>query len=303
MWRFALALLVVAVASPAVQDCGECHAREARSWRESAHAHALKPPEESAFFSSLPPGPIGEARGGYLLEFAPAGTSFRVTGTRGSDSASAMIAWVFGAGRRAETPVAAGAERLELRISYYLEDARYDLTLGHRRGVSASAKESIGIAQSANAIRKCFGCHSTGGMPGDKNFVPGVQCAACHGDGIRPANISAGHHGPMIRPGMAVCTKCHRADPEGNPGDSINVRYQAVRLLRSRCYKAGALTCVTCHNPHENARSDWQWYRGRCLSCHPDQTSKGNCLECHMPRASITPHLSFTDHYIRLRVN
>jgi hypothetical protein len=301
MRRIATLILSLPFCAPG-QQCANCHAPQATQWTASAHAHALNPIDRSKFFSALPDRPIGEARGGYLLEFVPAGNALRVTARRGSDSASALIEWSFGAGQRAETPIASWkGESTELRISYYRSDGKFDLTLGHRAGASETARGAIGIRQDRQAIRRCFGCHSTGGMPGDPGFSPGVGCVACH-----PAMAGGPHPGnaamprvPLAREAvMAVCEQCHRNEPEGNPDDAINVRYQAVRLRRSRCFTEGDLSCVTCHNPHESARTDAAWYRSRCLSCHPTQSSMGNCVECHMQRVAITARLMFTDHWI-----
>jgi hypothetical protein len=71
--------------------------------------------------------------------------------------------------------------------------------------------------------------------------------------------------------------------------------------MRSACFRNGGLSCVTCHDPHTNVKTDAAFYRERCLACHQDQKNQGDCLECHMPRSSPLPHLTFTDHYIRVR--
>src|SRR5690606_24995573 len=93
--------------------------------------------------------------------------------------------------------------------------------------------------------------------------------------------------------------------------DPTSIRFQPVGLMASRCFKAsGTLSCLSCHDPHEDARpaSDPSYTRV-CLSCHKPETqgstecrraAKENCLPCHMQAASPEPHLRFTDHRIRV---
>ncbi|MGH9663248.1 MAG: hypothetical protein ACRD9L_02350 [Bryobacteraceae bacterium] len=284
--------------------CRNCHPREAHESAQSAHAHALEAAPQSAFFRSLPGGPIGEARGGFLFTYQKDGGDVRVTAQRGSEAASAEIEWVFGAGRRAQTPVVRhGAMYLEHRISYYSAGGRFDLTMGHTRGISFSAGQALGQRQTEKVIRRCFGCHSTGGMPEESSFAPGISCERCH--------QGAGEHakrggGPVGNPAhfsaqdlVKFCAACHRDEPEGDPNDAINVRYQPVRLRRSKCFRLGHVSCLTCHDPHSDAPRDVGWYRTRCLECHADQKDRGDCLACHMPKVSPVPRMTFTDHYIR----
>ena len=290
------ALILFAVSEGRAERCEVCHPKEAQAHAGSAHAHALQPVLDSHFYRALPGRPIGEARGGFLLDYRRAGAGLEVIAQRGPETARARIEWVFGAGRRAETPVAvSGDTLLEHRISYYRAGERFDLTMGHRAGVSRSAVEALGMEQTAQTIGRCFGCHRTAGETG-------IQCASCHAG----ARDHAEKGGPTLNPGrlepdklVALCAACHRAEPEGDPEDPINVRYQVARLQRSKCYQSGQMSCLTCHDPHTNANADAGWYRSRCLACHAKQKERGDCLGCHMRQAAITPRLVFTDHYIR----
>ena len=286
-------------------DCARCHPREAREQASSAHAHSLQPVLESHFYSALPAGrPIGEARGGFLLTYQARGHTVEVIASRGNQSQTGTIEWVFGAGRRAETPlVRVGTRVLEHRISFYSAGGRLDLTLGHIKGVSASARDALGSLQSPELVERCFGCHSTG-TTGQDSFAPGVQCERCHAG----AENHALHGGPVANPGRGTpaaivkfCAACHRDRPEGDPDDPINARYQPARLMLSKCYRGGKLSCLTCHDPHQDAKAEPGWYRTRCLGCHAEQSNRGDCLPCHMARVSLTPRLSFTDHFIRTR--
>ena len=258
MRRIATLILSLPFCAPG-QQCANCHLSQATRWAASAHAHALKPIDKSQFLSALPNRPIGEARGGYLLEFVPAGNALRVTARRGSDSASALIEWSFGAGQRAETPITS-VERRKHGIADQLLPERRKIRpdtrtprrcVGDREGRN---RNSPGQTRDTALLR----VSQHGGAPRDPGFSPGVGCVAIPRDGRRPSSREFSYAAfPLTREAvMAVCEQCHRNEPEGNPDDAINVRYQAVRLRRSRCFTEGDLSCVTCHNPHESARTD-----------------------------------------------
>lgn len=293
------------------QDCGSCHPTESSKYASSAHTHSLQKPADSAFFRALPAAPIGEARGGFLLNYSLRNGELRVQAVRGAETAMASIVWIFGAGRQAETPVAiTGSTFLEHRVSYYAANGRFGLTIGQQGGISPSAQSALGRPLDHEEKTRCFGCHASGGSPGDAEFTLAVSCERCH-PGAREHARGAG---AVSNPGrldakalVKLCAACHRDQPEGNADAPINIRYQAVRLMRSKCFQSGNLSCLTCHDPHANVVTDAAFYRERCLSCHRNlknhqtQARQSDCIGCHMPRSSPLPHLSFSDHYIRVR--
>ena len=112
-----------------------------------------------------------------------------------------------------------------------------------------------------------------------------------------------------------LCGTCHRA-PLGDASfndwtDAWNVRHQPVYLEQSRCFQlSAALSCITCHRPHETLRqSDSAYYRAKCLDCHGTgrghtisaacgTANSGNCVRCHMPLVRANDHMAFTNHWI-----
>ena len=186
---------------------------------------------------------------------------------------------------------------LEHRISYYTKPGRFDLTLGHRPGVSASAGAAIGVPQPEATLRACLGCHATLREGTAVVVKPGVDCERCH------TGASAHLQGaPMARVNQSeACASCHRlTPPNGDGNDPLNIRFQPLRLAKSKCYTAGHVSCSACHPPHENARRlDAGFYMAQCRECHTQPHRADNCLNCHMPKSSPAPYLSFTDHYIR----
>ena len=261
------------------------------------HARSLRRMTTTEFARALPGAPIGEARGGFLLSYSPTGEVLNVSAQRGRESVNARIDWAFGAGDQGVTPVARiGSRWFEHRISYYTKADRFDLTLGHQPGISRSAEAAIGIEQNEATIRSCFGCHATATAKLNE-IRPGVECVRCHPAGgdhvVNPRKLSAKEQ-------VGLCAECHRlTPPTRDPGDPLNVRFQPLRLTKSKCYRAG-LTCSTCHPAHENARrQDNAFYSAKCVGCHTAPHRKEDCIPCHMPRSSPAPYLSFTDHYIR----
>jgi predicted CXXCH cytochrome family protein len=193
----------------------------------------------------------------------------------------------------------------------------------------------------------------------------GIACTACHGDAA--AHLASGGRTAMMKldelpPARrdSICLSCHLEGQEAvvhqgkrlvdfRPGESIfdyasfftrqtqtgtgeRAASQWEALLQSGCKQAAgdALTCTTCHDPHDSPRPEERvrFYRSKCLQCHdaegaqPTGTAAGgwrsampkgfaarhypdnpDCSSCHMPRiqAEDIAHEQVTDHRI-LRV-
>jgi predicted CXXCH cytochrome family protein len=102
--------------------------------------------------------------------------------------------------------------------------------------------------------------------------------------------------------------------PGSGHDDKFEFAGAPYRLRKSQCFIAseGALTCTTCHDPHEPdqsrilARSN-----AACVNCHTavanardhDHTLTANCVSCHMQsrRPSDAIRVTITDHDIQRR--
>ena len=100
----------------------------------------------------------------------------------------------------------------------------------------------------------------------------------------------------------------------------FEVADSAQRLSLSRCFKEsnGAMTCISCHDPHRSIKTfSIGHYNEKCQTCHSPKnlpregskylhTAADNCLSCHMNRTGTenTLHgVSNTDHWIRIDAN
>ncbi len=313
-WLAGVAMATVLVGT-AKSDCAGCHPAETKLHERSRMAHAMLPVLDSTFGKNLPDQPLREPDGGYEVSYriSPFG-SILVTAARGTDRAEGKIEWVMGAGAQGETPLVETAYgTLESHVSYFPQLGRFGITIGQAGGVSPNAEAALGVKQSPKALRGCVGCHATEVTADSRPVVPGVQCERCHSG----AGAHARDKGPVTNPGkmtaleqVRFCGACHRDKPAVDDTQLENVRFQPLRLMKSRCFSSGKLECTTCHAAHQDARrNDAAFYNARCLACHGEKSGqqvhvdarqKGDCIACHMPYVELHPALHFTDHDIRV---
>ncbi len=318
--RVVLIGLVAAVSGRGEETCRTCHPDQFSTHSGSNHAAALQAIGRTGLPELLAGAPIRE-RSGIEFSYQRAAEGLQVTVEKNGRSVTASLSWAFGSGAQAITPVGIrNGNYFEHRVSYYTQARRPGRTLGHPGEPSRSLDSALGIQQDAGTIFRCFGCHATNVKPGPdlRDFQPGVQCARCHGTAT--AHVQTGGRMPTKTADLSaaksvqVCAECHRAPDAGASSqperdDPLSIRFQPVGLMASECFrKSNALTCVTCHDPHQNARRDAAFYTEKCIGCHStaSSTTNGcrrqageNCLPCHMQKRSPADFLVFTDHRIR----
>jgi Tfp pilus assembly protein PilF len=174
-------------------------------------------------------------------------------------------------------------------------------------GVREEIRASIfnpGRLPAAQRDEVCLGCHlqPSVALPGVRRFGRGDF---------------------SFRPGEPLSGYLVQADVEEEgrtPADRFEINHHPYRLRQSRCYQAsgGALSCLTCHDPHrrlpENERA--AHFRAACLTCHrpeacsrpraagtPENAEPGDCASCHMAkrRTQDVVRVVMTDHLIRRR--
>ncbi len=108
-----------------------------------------------------------------------------------------------------------------------------------------------------------------------------------------------------------------KAPPEPAANESVLLEHH-FGMQMSRCFQAseGKLSCFSCHEVHRPPKPSAKsaYYRGKCLSCHTDQSCgvplaerqarqpANDCAACHMPRRDLEGirHTALTNHRISL---
>jgi tetratricopeptide (TPR) repeat protein len=261
--------------------CKGCHSSQFESQSQSGHAHALRRAAPSD------PGPGRRAQ------------------------------WAFGAGAKATTWVSQTSEDsiAEHGLTYYASTKSLALTPGH----ATSADRIYRTFDPVATALRCFRCHSTGPVtlarkmqvqPGET----GVRCEACHGPGRAHAESdgAVAIQNPKRMTAIRIntlCGACHREASALDDGtdwsNPWNVRHQPSYLHRAACFRnsQGALSCLTCHDPHQPLKTTAAAYDAKCVSCHPGVTHTApvvsrSCSGCHMPQVPAGKDLKFTNHWI-----
>jgi tetratricopeptide (TPR) repeat protein len=316
--------------------CGECHGPFYQTQQHSAHARSFPTPAEVGQID-LPDRPMKDPHDPSVLhEIRKSGEGGVEVETRaGGSTFRALVEYAFGSGEHGLTLVGRedSGQLRELRLSHYGSQVGWDRTTGHPTAPGEPG-QFLGRPLTATDLHACLGCHTTEIRSARDHAGPtatdrGIGCERCHGPGGNHVKaVELGFADPAIAlPAKAraaevteLCGQCHRPAGGNVPsGSRAAVRFQASAFPQSRCYDPAStsFTCVTCHNPHRDARSSKPYYVAKCLSCHGTGESvaggKGqlppcpvnpteNCLDCHMPRIeNVLAHTAFTDHHIRVR--
>jgi predicted CXXCH cytochrome family protein len=325
------------------QACAKCHAQIFESYMRTAMANASGPATENLIageFTHKPSGvhyKIADEHGHVWLTFDRPGDSF-VHDKR-------EFLYYIGQGRRGRTYLfATDGFVFESPVNWYADRHLWDMAPAY--GSSTTMPLNLPATTSCmhchvSGVRAPLS-GTDNHYPDPPFSFSGVICERCHGPGaahaqngtaaiVNPAKLS-----PTLRD--QVCMQCHL---EGNaaierlgahiydfqPGDDLSsyVRYyvltgnvppglratsQFEALTESACKKKSgdALTCITCHDPHQSAAPENHvaYYRAKCIACHGERFAakhhhkQPDCISCHMPnsQSSDVAHTQVTDHRI-----
>lgn len=164
-------------------------------------------------------------------------------------------------------------------------------------------------------------------------MILGVDCEKCHGPAAKhvefqTANPSVTTAQYIVNPAnfsrtqsLDLCALCHGGRlKQKSPaftfsaGDTLTKHFLADAISKdidvhgnqygllasSKCFQVSkTMTCITCHNVHENEQGKKEIFSQRCMSCHnsdhsndvvckmTDRLGKSindNCTNCHMPQ-------------------
>ncbi len=312
--------------------CASCHRAESQSQPSTPMARALQLPGQNL---ALDGNPKMSARKGpytYTVETHDGKSTYSVTD--GTQTISLPIPWNFGAG--AQTWVLEhDGRRYESTVSFYPSISGLDYTTGDEDLKPKNLEESIGREVTLREAKVCFGCHASGAVADGKLTLqalrPGVTCEHCHAGSV--AHLNDSFYGdftsapPRLRKLSSedlsnFCGQCHRTWEtvvRNHWRGELTVRFQPYRLANSKCFNGAdeRISCIACHNPHQDLVRDDSAYDRNCLACHSSTAASANeaagtptrlcpvaksqCVSCHMPKVKLpNGHLTFTDHEIRI---
>lgn len=266
------------------------------------------------------------------------------TVSNGTGSVSLPIRWAMG--EHAQTWVLEkDGHFYESLVSFYQRDMALATTPGDEDIVPHNLNEAVGRELPLWEVRKCFTCHASGYHPDEKldgqKLTPGLNCERCHEGAVEHmadaerkdlTSLPDTLDDMNARETSNFCGRCHRTWDrvvrEGWHGPPT-VRFQPYRIANSRCFDAKdkRISCLACHDPHQQASRSPAFYVSKCLACHSDANTarpssgsaaassassmaqapktcpvaKENCVTCHMPKVALAGgHAIYTDHEIRI---
>jgi hypothetical protein len=270
--------------------------------------------------------------GPYSYSVQTKGGQSTYTVTDGADSMTLPIRWIFG--QQSQTWVFEKDGRLyESLVSYFPRDNTLALTPGDQKITPKNLTEAMGRELSVWESRSCFNCHATGVVSGEKlvleKLTPGLECERCHA-GAQQHMVDAANDNFSTLPKSfrrmdaeqisSFCGQCHRTWDtvvRNHSRGPAFVRFQPYRLGNSKCFIGNdkRISCLACHDPHQQVNHDQAYYDSKCLACHTAaktaaatahavmvcSVAKSNCVSCHMPKVELPGgHAQFTDHQIRI---
>ena len=322
-------------------QCADCHSAKATSQHTTPMANTAILAEDSSILRTHPLMKFDVGAYHYEIKTSDRGNIYSVTD--GKQTSTATLLWAFGTGKVGQSYLFKKNDGnfYEARVTYFATLQNIHFTPGRALTSPRNLDEAMYRQVDAAEIKRCFACHTTAAVIGDafdeKKLMPGVTCEACHGAGAKHvaaaeaakmAGLSDAGRGSIYNPALLnpldsvdFCGACHGTfwDVKLSGAKGVTtVKSQPYRLERSKCWNKGdsRLTCVACHNPHEQVQTEPSAYDAVCLTCHaaasvekmsasppgkscPVQTK--NCVSCHMPKVYVPEmHTKFTDHRIRI---
>lgn len=265
------------------------------------------------------------------------------TVTNGTETLSSPLLWAFGTPRVGQSYLFKREDGhfYEARVTYFESLKNLGFTPTRALDSPKDVEEAMDRPIGPTEVSRCFGCHTTASSIGDnfdeEHLILGVTCEACHGPGAKhvaamktliKGNLAAAQQSDIFNSAhlspidsVEFCGACHGTwwDVKNSGAKGVaTTRSAPYRLVTSKCWGKGdaRLTCIACHDPHEQLQTSSAAYDHACLKCHaatpgatptaehPGKTcpvAAKNCSSCHMPKVFVPEmHSDFTDHRIRI---
>ncbi len=320
-------------------QCASCHAAKAASQKLTPMALTAMHADDSEVLHDHPVMNFGIGPYRYEIKTGAKGSTYSVTD--GKHPSTATLLWAFGTGKVGQSYLFKHEDGnfYEARVTYFGALQNLHFTPSRALASPKDVDEAMYRPVDGSEIKRCFGCHTTAATIGDKfdegSLILGITCEACHGAGAKHvsaaeaakvAGMPDAARGTIYNPAQLnaidsvdFCGACHGTfwDVKLSGAKGVTtVKSQPYRLESSKCWNKGdsRLTCVACHNPHEQVKTEAAAYDATCLSCHAadakaaaDHAGKAcpvatkDCVTCHMPKVYVPEmHTKFTDHRIRI---
>jgi|SRR5580704_1486025 hypothetical protein len=342
-----LAVLISAAAVPALGQgpqikpeaaCVSCHRAQSETQPRTPMARALQLPDTNPTLKDHPK--LATRKGAYSYTVETRGDESTYSVTDGTRTISIPIHWNFGEGAQTWMLERDG-HRYESTVSFYPSINGLDFTTGDEDLKPQTLEDAIGREIAMRETKVCFGCHATNAVSNGKmkfeSLRPGVKCEHCHSG--TSSHLSDAVSGDFSSAPASLrklsaedisnfCGQCHRTWEtvvRNHWRGEATVRFQPYRLANSRCFDGAdaRISCIACHDPHQDIVRDDKSYDKNCLACHSAESSastaatpasatahahpkicpvaKNDCVSCHMPKVKLPNGLmTFTDHQIRV---
>ncbi len=308
------------------ETCARCHPALAAQQMQTAMATTW----QGRLTPWLPPGFQASVAVDLPYELKRTANSFMYSVEFGGSNLTLPVDFLMGGQRHGLGFLASVSELDSLPLARrVLVQARYEwspekkqllLAPGCVLGQPKTLDAALGVVLSPTFESRCLSCHGRPNSEGSGKDG-GVHCESCHGPGSSHlAGVSRGvPRESIVNPkrlsteeSIDVCARCHIglarfSDPSP---DDLLVANQVRALRSSECFlqSAKAISCTTCHDPHNDAVNDDRAVNA-CLGCHAagakphaalcPVNAAGGCVGCHMPSVQMGP-LHLVDHVIRV---
>jgi tetratricopeptide (TPR) repeat protein len=329
--------------------CGPCHADITRAHNATRHARTFHRGDDLLSLPR-PPGPLSDPDNPKVTHTIVQQGKVLKAETRIDNRVFEMIIdYAFGTSDRYVSMIGRDGEGgyRALRRSFYVQAGKpiWSRTAGDA-GMETDDQNLRGqLIAIRDGVVRCLHCHVTNPRQfrdadkvstGPEVADAGIGCERCHGPGANHVSAVAADFPDRaivnvgLDQGEAATNECRACHIVGDPAEMEHrrddpqwVRSPGATMTFSRCFteSAGALNCLTCHDPHRNSERSPSFYEKKCLQCHaPTATGDAHdtkprtsrvsvckvnpthdCLGCHMPKVPVAVlHTSLTDHYIRV---